>query len=237
MTSQAKQDDDGPVVIDDIAFSLDRGAAMKRAGVRAGTPDEAAFEKVLAAFTAAARPRALYRVCYVEDRGEDRVEIGGAVFRSRALRRNIEGINRVFPYVVTCGAAADAFGAESGDILAQFRLDALRELLLKSAAAGLKSLIERRYGLAGSSSMSPGSGDVSLWPIEQQRELFGLLGDVAGLVGVRLTDSCLMLPKKSLSGIRFPTAMDFESCRLCRRAVCRDRKAPFDAALWDAIHE
>lgn len=233
----ATDKNDAPVVIDDIPFDIDPAAAMKRAGIPAGTPDEQRFGSVMNKFAMVARPRALYRVCYIEGRGEDRVAIGGAVFRSRALRRNLEGINRVFPYVVTCGAEADAFATDGGDILDEFRLDALRELLLKSAAAGLKTLLESRYGLAGSSSMSPGSGDVSLWPIEQQRDLFALLGDVEGLVGVRLTESCLMLPTKSLSGIRFPTAVDFESCRLCRREVCRDRKAPFDADLWESIHE
>ena len=39
------------------------------------------------------------------------------------------------------------------------------------------------------------------WPIEEQQPLFRLLGDTERAVGVRLTDSMLMVPTKSVSGI------------------------------------
>jgi hypothetical protein len=84
--------------------------------------------------------------------------------------------------------------------------------------------------------MSPGSGDVDVWPIEQQKQLFGIFGDTQALIGVRLTDSCLMVPNKSVSGIRFPTEITFRACRLCHRENCRGRSAPFDEALWKEVH-
>ena len=83
--------------------------------------------------------------------------------------------------------------------------------------------------------MHPGSGDVSVWPIEQQQALFSLLGDVESEIGVRLTESFLMMPNKTLSGILFPTETDFGACQVCRRENCPSRKAPFDEALWQDI--
>ena len=80
--------------------------------------------------------------------------------------------------------------------------------------------------------MGPGSGDAMVWPIQEQVPLFALLGDVKGAAGVRLTDSCLMLPRKSVSGIVFPTGVDFRTCQLCRREGCRSRAAAFDAGMW-----
>jgi hypothetical protein len=53
------------------------------------------------------------------------------------------------------------------------------------------------------------------------------------MVGVRLTDSCLMMPTKSVSGIRFPTETSFESCQLCPRDDCPGRRAPYDSGLYD----
>jgi hypothetical protein len=79
--------------------------------------------------------------------------------------------------------------------------------------------------------MAPGS--LTDWPLREQRPLFALLGDTEALVGVRLTDSCLMLPNKSVSGIRFPTEKHFESCQLCPRPDCPGRRAPYDADLYD----
>jgi hypothetical protein len=82
--------------------------------------------------------------------------------------------------------------------------------------------------------MSPGSGDIDVWPIEQQKPLFSLLGDVESLIGVRLTDAMLMIPTMSVSGILYASEADFESCQVCHREGCPRRKAPFDEALWRA---
>jgi hypothetical protein len=79
--------------------------------------------------------------------------------------------------------------------------------------------------------MSPGR--VPYWPLTQQRPLFELLGNPKDTVGVRLTQSCLMVPNKSVSGIRFPTEESFETCQLCPREGCPGRKAPYDSGLYD----
>ena len=71
-----------------------------------------------------------------------------------------------------------------------------------------------------------------VWPIEQQGELLSLFGDVKKLIGVELTDSFLMIPKKSISGVIFPTEIDFRSCQVCHRENCPSRSAPFDEILW-----
>jgi hypothetical protein len=82
--------------------------------------------------------------------------------------------------------------------------------------------------------MAPGSGAADVWPITQQRALFSLFGGrekVAELIGVRLTDTCLMLPIKSVSGIFFQTDTTFETCQLCPRDACIGRRAPYDQGL------
>ena len=48
--------------------------------------------------------------------------------------------------------------------------------------------------------MSPGASEKYVWPIEQQKELFSLFEYVEKLIGVKLTDSYLMIPNKSVSG-------------------------------------
>jgi len=78
--------------------------------------------------------------------------------------------------------------------------------------------------------MSPGS--LEDWPITEQPRLFKLLGEGAAATGVRLTDSCLMLPTKSLSRLTFPSEHGFESCRLCPRERCPGRRAPYDPDLY-----
>ena len=91
--------------------------------------------------------------------------------------------------------------------------------------------MDQRYRLGNASTMSPGR--LADWPMAEQRNLFALLGDTEEAIGVRLTDSLLMVPTKSVSGIRFPTQESFESCQLCPRERCPGRLAPYDEALYD----
>ncbi len=89
--------------------------------------------------------------------------------------------------------------------------------------------LKSKFALEKISSMAPGS--LADWPIEEQGPLFKLLGDVETSIGVQLTDSLLMLPAKSISGIFFPTAVSFVSCQLCPRKRCESRKAKYSPKL------
>jgi hypothetical protein len=87
------------------------------------------------------------------------------------------------------------------------------------------------HRLEKTATMAPGS--LSEWPLSQQRSLFACLGDPEGEIGVHLSDSLLMVPAKSVSGIRFPTTESFVSCQLCSRENCPGRRAPYDKTLYD----
>ena len=222
-------------ILTDIPFEFDPGALAQYLRIKPDTEDAREFADFLNEARVAGRPKAVYRECYVEARGDDTVTIDGITFTSRALRTNLDGVERVFPYVATCGDEIGRLDLPADDIIKRFWLDTVQERLLSFSTSHLNAYLIRKYRLGKTASMSPGSGDVTVWPIEQQRELFSLLGDVKGLIGVELTDSCLMVPIKSVSGIRFPTELDFESCQLCHRKDCPSRVAPFDKHLWDSL--
>ena len=219
----------------EIPFDFDGRALMQQACVPPDSADAKEFEKLLGAARAAGRPKAAYRECFINVRGDETVTIDGVTFTSRALRMNLENVQRVFPFVATCGAELDRVARPGGDVLADFWWDTIKAALLGAAARYFDEHLTRKFRLGRSISMSPGSGDVSVWPIEQQRQLFALLGDVQTDIGVTLTDSCLMVPNKTISGIRFPTEHDFRACQVCHRENCSSRSAPFDADLWAAI--
>ena len=69
-------------------------------------------------------------------------------------------------------------------------------------------------------------GPLKDWPLGEQRQLFFLFGDVKQAIGVELTESFLMYPVKSVSGIIFPTEVNYENCQLCPRENCPGRRAP-----------
>ncbi len=220
-----------------IPFELDAPALMKRVHIEPDTEDAAGFEALVNLARDVAKPKALYAESFVEAKGKDTVRIDGVTFTSRALRKNLDSVERVFPVIATCGHELDHARRPSGDPLKEFWWETIKTELLVCARKHLDEHLKRKFLLGRTSTMSPGSGDATVWPIEQQRELFVLLGDVKGRIGVELTASCLMVPNKTVSGIRFPTETDFRSCQVCRREVCPSRSAPFDRELWESIQD
>ena len=175
------------------------------------------------------KPRAVYKTCYLDEKTEDSVVIEGITLKSRVLRKNLNDVQRVFAYVVTAGREMDELLHSTDDFLRQFYLDTIANVALNDTRLYLEDLLRRTYHLDGLSFMSPGS--LTDWPISEQRPLFSLLGDVEAAIGVKLNDSLLMVPSKSVSGIFFPTEVKFYNCQLCPREDCTGRKAPFDRDL------
>jgi hypothetical protein len=175
------------------------------------------------------KARAIYRVSYIEEKRDDSLILDGTRFRSRVLRKNLDGVGRAFPYVLTIGTDLEAEADARADLMEKYYLDMIGNIALEQARRHLEEHLRSRFALDGLSFMSPGS--LEDWPLEEQERLFSLLGDVNAKVGVRLMESCLMIPRKSISGIFFATQATFFSCQLCPRGSCPGRKAPYSEAL------
>ena len=173
--------------------------------------------------------KAVYKVCYIDTNLEDAIVIDGIHLKSRVLRKNLDNVGRVFPYVVTIGDKLEEKARSCDDLLKQYYLDTIGNVALVMARKYLTGQLQSRYALNGISYMSPGS--LKDWAIEEQRPLFSILGDVEASIGVKLNQSLLMIPRKSLSGIYFPTKIPFYSCQLCPREDCPERKAPYGEKL------
>ena len=193
-----------------------------------------------------ARPKVLYREAYVEEitGGEPRpgldleagsgkkVRIDGLTFESEVLAANLKNVHRVFAYVSTCGVEVDNWSAGEKDYVVSLWLDMIKELFLRDANAYFREYIKKSYKIETLSSVNPGSGDKNNWHISQQAQLFTLIGKVKEEIGVTLTDSFLMIPIKSTSGLLYPSETEFINCSLCGRQNCPGRRAEFDRELY-----
>jgi hypothetical protein len=173
--------------------------------------------------------KAVYKVCYIESKRENAITIDGICLKSRVLRKNLDTVERVFPYVVTIGNRMEEDTRACNDLLKKYYLDTIENVALTDVRKYLKDQLRSRYALDGMSYMSPGS--LKDWDIEEQRPLFSILGDVGASIGVSLNKNLVMIPNKSLSGIYFPTEIPFYSCQLCPRKDCSARKGPYDENL------
>jgi len=217
--------------LDKIPFTVDVAALLASLRIPAEGARAREIRRMAKAAQKLARPKAVYDLCFIEKKGDDRVEFGGAAFTSRVLRVNLDSAGRVFPFVATCGRELADFAASLDDMVLSFALDTLMVKALEAAIAFLGAHLKERYALGQTSVMNPGS--LEDWPLSEQRPLFSLFGDVKKLIGVELTDSFLMVPIKSVSGVIFPTEQRFESCQLCPREACPNRRAKHDPKLWN----
>ncbi|MBE3118937.1 MAG: vitamin B12 dependent methionine synthase [Candidatus Atribacteria bacterium] len=211
--------------IDPIPVTLDPAeitARLRFDPVRAGFKS---LDELIALAQGLIRPRAVYEVAYTGAKGKGTVDVAGVTFHSPILRKNLDGANKVFPYIITVGPELERAASTQGDLLKQYYLEEMANMALESAAGWLGGQLEARYGVTGLANMSPGS--LEDWPITEQTKLFSIFGDTEKAVGVRLTDSMLMLPRKSISGILFPSEEGFVACQLCERERCPGRKAAY----------
>lgn len=178
-----------------------------------------------------ARPKAFFCEAFIDSKGEDHVVVQGVKLTSRVLRVNLEEVYRVFPYLATCGRELEEWSKSFEDMLEKFWADAIKEHVLRMTFRHLQEYVLERYGIKQLSRMNPGS--LPDWPLSEQKALFGILGEGPGRVGVELTDSFLMLPIKSVSGIYFPAEFSYENCLLCSREKCPGRRAAYDPTLYE----
>lgn len=225
----------GVETLRNIPFSFDRAAFERHVRLERFPSHREAVERLLADAMERVRPKAVYRVSYVRSREGRSLELDGVRFESRVLSENLATVERVFPYIATCGTELEDGLRDGADILTSFWLDVFKEMALEAAVQRLREVLRERFALGGFSSMNPGSGDRNVWPIAQQKPLFTLFGDVEALIGVRLTDSFLMVPNKTVSGLFFPTEVPFETCQLCTRPDCPRRRARYKGPL-EGIH-
>lgn len=215
-------------ILDSIQIQLDFELVRKRLHLKREADLKAVADLVQIA-QPLIEPKVIYKLCFIQEKLAEGVIIEGQQFTSMVLRKNLDKIERVFPFVITIGKKFGEKLETCTDLLEKFYFDTIGNVALNQVRMALKDHLKQQYALEKTAFMAPGS--LPNWPIEQQKPLFKLLGDVQASIGVELTESLLMLPAKSVSGIYFPTETSFFSCQLCPRERCESRKAKYDEKL------
>ena len=174
-----------------------------------------------------ADPVVLFGVSPVSADGEQ-VSVNGVVIPSALAYEKLNGKNRCFPYICTCGTALEEWSKQyAGDLLAEYWADEIKKYFLIRIRMEFMAWLKAEFKITGHlPSLNPGS--IAAWPINGQAELFAVLGGrefVETQVGVIYTPSFLMLPSKSVSGIAFESETFYENCQYCPIENCPGRRA------------
>ena len=218
-------------ILDKVQFRLDLKEFFQATRIRPDSQDGDRGRALAKEAEGIARPKAVFREVLIVDRGQSFITLDSIKINSQILRVNSQGLDRVFAYVASCGMELFNWAQGHFDMLDRYLADSIMERALNSALKGLEDYLRDNFNADRLSYINPGS--LEDWPIEGQADLFGLLGDVEGAIGVRLTESYLMLPFKSSSGILFSAEKDYSSCMLCDRPTCPNRRAAYDSKLYE----
>jgi len=220
-----------PIVLDQITFNPSFEDAAKINKIRPESRSADDFGTLLEDARLIAKPKAMYMVTQVGLKDNHHVVLNGSTFSSRVLHVNLSGVHRVFPYVITCGIELYEWKMSFQDSLMQYYADMINSVALHVAIEHVISHLTKTYQLGEPSAMNPGS--LEDWPINQQIPLFELVGNPEKSIGVQLSDSLLMIPNQSVSGIRFQNDSGYTNCELCPMETCPSRKARYDRDLYE----
>ena len=150
------------------------------------------------------------------------------VFESEVIARLLEQCEKVTVFTLTIGSHLEETAyqlAKDGLILQAAVLEAIGS----GAAEKLADFVQNRISdmasaleLCDSRRFSPGYCD---WDVSQQKAVFQAMN--GNHTGIRLTEGCLMLPRKSISGIIGlgpPSVKDYNPCKTCNKQDCVGRR-------------
>ena len=172
-------------------------------------------------------PKAVYEFLRVINVDNDTIHVeGGYSLKSIILGDMLEGNQKIVPYVVTIGSKLEKTASEEAkkSVLTAFIMEQIADYSVDKARLYVSSLAKERLGNAVFN-FSPGSGTGKLFDINQQEILFKII-DPTNTIGVHLSPSYVMQPRKSISGILAATPIEYVACEYCPRK-CENRKKEY----------
>ena len=148
-------------------------------------------------------PHAGYRLLDGGRYETDKVKVADAVLHTGPIIAEAMGeASSIAIFTVTLGAGYDKWMQEikqEDNIMHEFVANSMATVVAESITEELIAVLRKNVqeqGLKATNNYSPGYCG---WPLMEQQLLFSFLPN--GISGITLTESCLMLPIKSVSGI------------------------------------
>ena len=204
---------------EDLGISLSE--IYEQMGYEQAVPDEATVKEtdiIIAEAKSFLRPR----FCFFVQRELPDFAIG------KIIERQLKGAEAYAFFICTAGVEYEAFQErlkKAGDMVRVFIADALGSVIAEKAADQMEQSLQENIDKLGWHHTNRFSPGYCGWHVSQQQLLFPLFkGETCG---VKLTESSLMLPIKSVSGIigLGPNVRHLDyTCGLCDFKQCYKRK-------------
>lgn len=215
-------------------LSLPLYEVYEQMGYGSAAPDGDVAAETLAVegqIAAVARPRYCFFIAKgTLDAGHDTLTVGATCLNvGRIISRQLRGSEAFAFFVATAGAEFEDYQMrlkDDDDMVRTFIADAFGSVTAERTADIMEEDLQSEISARGWMHTNRFSPGYCGWHVSEQQRLFPLLG-VERPCGVRLTDSSLMVPIKSVSGVigLGPKVRKLEySCGLCDFKDCYKRR-------------
>ena len=178
-------------------------------------------------------PRLHYKIEKINNIDKGSVSVnGGTTFRSQKLTRALQDSDEIVCFVATIGSNIED---EIDGLMAQRRLSEAY-ILDTMGSVAVENIVDQ-FHQCEEPSFFPEDRSVTLrfspgycdWSVTDQKTLFSLFD--SEVTGVELLDSCLMQPRKSISGVfglfhssNSHPSTPYNPCRHCKKTDCIARR-------------
>jgi hypothetical protein len=217
---------DWPIVLDVDAVLKGQGAdpaTLRRRSPRLVELAQRALDEARPVIS----PQVLYQHLDVEEMRHEQLRlVGGSRLRGPLLAQHLGQAKEVVVVLCTIGGALEIRSSQISreDIVYGLALDGAGSAAVEELAKAACALFEREATESGLQTSIPLSPGMLGWPVEQgQPQIFSILDPSE--IGVRVTESMLMIPRKSLTfvlGIGSDMVESARTCDYCSlRETCR----------------
>jgi len=210
------------LIIKNFNFLIEEKEIKKKLRIKENSFQAKIVTNLLQESKTIANPKIIYNVLNIDKRGLNYIETKKIKFFSKILKNNFTETEIIFPHIITCGIELDKWSEGKNDIFENYIAEEIKTTYLIKAIEYFNNFINNKYP-GKKSTVNPGS--LIDWSVTEQKKIFDILENVTELTGVKINDSALMTPVKSLSGITYFSEITFENCQLCKRINCPGRRA------------
>lgn len=173
--------------------------------------------------------KSVYRIFDLEQADGEYIRFGSLTVRSENLGKNLRGCDKIVLFGATLGIGVDQLLSRTSktDMAKTVVLQACAAAFLEEYCDECQDRIQAEVETGGRylrPRFSPGYGDFS---IECQKELVRML-DCAKSIGLTLTESCMMVPSKSVTAVigagRAAVKCHRQGCDSCEKIDCIYRR-------------
>ena len=211
-------------ILDRIPFQLNKDQLIKKLHIDASSEDGVRLKEMIEQAEKIGRPKVLYTLASIDSKPEDGVVLNGIKLSSHIMRVNFADINRVFPYVLTCGEELVEWAAGLEDMLEQYWADIIMEQALAAALNYFYNHLKEEYGLAKFKSMNPGS--LEDWH-RSAKTVIPITRKCSAVHWCRAYRQ-LFNANESTSGIVFQTESSYENCQALSQGGLPNRRAKYN---------